>query len=261
MFDSLAIAWHRDLLLLSDDLPIRQIAAELGFRKTCWTQGVLLTARNRRRLDNERYVRATAHLIGAGHDYIGVGGDDLVLALWLDFQAVGGPGPLFNALSSVIGGRHADPVSHVAQVIGFLFRIWADWRTWRAWSTWTWWQRWDNRDTERCRKQATSILLRCLIRERAADYRAMLDEVSRCVGGTDFLIGSLEFRDFFAQWVKGHFLLPTTAALSGREAAGAAASAEKTDKTAAGAGKTRPERSPGRKAKLHRAKHKRQRER
>jgi tetratricopeptide (TPR) repeat protein len=238
LFDSLVIAWQKDLLLLSDDLPIRQVAAELGFRKTCWTHGVLLTARDRRRLDDERYVRATANLIGAGHDYVGIGGDDLVLALWLDFQVVGAPGPLFSALSSVIGGRNADPVSHVSQVIRFLFRTWADWQTWRAWSTWTWWQRWDNSAAERCRKQATSILLRCLIRERVGDYPAMLGDIYRYVGGTHPRGRSLEFRVFFTRWVSGHFLFPTTDALSRQKDAQADASAENADETAVGDGET-----------------------
>ena len=257
LFDSLVIAWQRDLLLLSDDLPIRQVAAEMGFRKICWTHGVLLTARDRRRLDDERYVRATAHLIANGHDYIGIGGDDLVLALWLDFQAVGAPGPLFNALSSVIGGRNADPVSHVSQVIRFLFRTWADWQTWHAWSTWTWWRRWDNPATEHCRKKATSILLRCLIRERIHDYPAMLGDIYRYVGGTDPRGGSLEFRVFFTRWVSGHFLLPTTTALSRQDDAQPNASMENAHECTAGAGDTGPEQRPGPKSKPHRSKHKR----
>jgi hypothetical protein len=43
LFDGLVIAWRKDILLLSDDLPIHQVAADLGFRKTAWTLGVLFT--------------------------------------------------------------------------------------------------------------------------------------------------------------------------------------------------------------------------
>lgn len=259
LFDTLVIAWQKDLLLLSDDLPIRQVAAELGFRKAAWTQGVLLTARDRRRLDNERYVRATAYLIGAGHDFVGVASDDLMLALWLDFQAVGAPGPLFNALSSVIGGRNADPVSHTGQVIRFLRRTWADWQTWHAWSTWTWWHRWDDPATERCRKRATSILLRCLIRERVGDYPVMIANIYRYVGGSDSMRGSPEFRVFLAQWVRGHFLLPTSDGVSRRADVQADASAAKADETAVGVGEPGPGQRPGNRPKSHRSKHERRR--
>nr|WP_294516106.1 hypothetical protein [uncultured Rhodopila sp.] len=51
LFDGLVIAWQKDILLLSVDLPIRQVAAEMGFRKTAWTLGVLFTTRDRSRLD------------------------------------------------------------------------------------------------------------------------------------------------------------------------------------------------------------------
>jgi hypothetical protein len=47
LFDSSVISWQKDLLLLIDDLSIRQVAAELDFRKTTWTRGVMLTARDR----------------------------------------------------------------------------------------------------------------------------------------------------------------------------------------------------------------------
>jgi cellulose synthase operon protein C len=120
IFDGLIISWQNDLLLITDDLPLRQIGNALGFKRSCWTHAVLLAARDGRQLDTERYVRCTAHAIAAGHSFITVNGDDLAVALRLDAESGQAPGQIFDALSAAIGGRNADPSSHTNVVIRFL---------------------------------------------------------------------------------------------------------------------------------------------
>jgi hypothetical protein len=201
IFDNLVVAWHGNLLFVCDDLGIRQLAAAAGFQNTCWTHAVLLAARAKRHLDHERYVPMTALLIGAGHNYIGINGNDLALALWLDFQVHGAPGPMFEALASAIGGRDAEPRSHVSQVTGFLRQIWPVWPAWGAWSGDANLSRWGTEATERGRKVATSLLLRQLISGRHGDYRAMLQAVLAKMGDRP------EFMAFFEVWRRGHFLV------------------------------------------------------
>ena len=182
IFDALIIAMETGLLLVVDDMPIRAMGMMLGFDRSCWTQVALGTARDTGSLPAETYVRCMAHLIGAGHDYIGVSGDDLFAAAGLDAAEGPAPGRVFRALTNVIGGRKAEPVSHVRVVLEFLQKAWSD------------------PSSRPHREATTSLLVRQLLRERHADYPILLRALMYSARRAPDLL------KFLRQWAKGHFI-------------------------------------------------------
>jgi len=182
MLDPLIIAMRRHLLLVTDDMPIRNIGQEMGFRNSCWSQAILLAARSRGIISLDDYIRAAAILIDAGHNYIGVSSLDLARALQLDAVAGQVPGRLFGSLSESIGGKQADPQSHVQAVIGFLTMTWS------------------NPHSMGYRAVGTSLLMRQLIRWRHDDYGPMLRAVISNVRFDSSLVS------FLMAWIRGHFI-------------------------------------------------------
>lgn len=109
IFDSLIIAKQADLLLVTDDLPTREFSRVFTGTGGTWLHQVFWMALDRNLINLDTFVRWTAYLVNAGHDYISVTGEMLVRALRLDAEAGESPGFLFKTLSNVIGGKSADP--------------------------------------------------------------------------------------------------------------------------------------------------------
>lgn len=182
IYDSLAIAMQSGLLLVTDDLPTRELGVAFGFKDSCWMHIVLMAAMVEGHIDQNKYVRLTANLIDAGHNYIGVSGSDLARALLDDSRAGEVPGYLLKALSKAIGGKIADPVSHACAVIEFLFLVWR------------------NPDVWQHREAGTSHLLRQLLRERHEDYVTLLAAVIWGVRSHENIVR------FLTYWTRGHFI-------------------------------------------------------
>ena len=183
-FDSMLVAFQRKMLLVTDDLPSRQLAGGLPGTLTTWQHQIYYAADEARRLDRATYTRWTAELIEAGHNYISVSGLALAHALRLDADAGEGPGRYFKALARMIGGKIADPVSHVGVVVGCLQRMWAE-------ST-----------LEAVRMPAASYLLTQIIRERTADYARILAAIL-----VDIYSSRSAAHSYVVRWLRGHFLL------------------------------------------------------
>ena len=156
LYDALTLAIQRDLLLVTDDMPTRDHGRILGSGRSCWTQIVLRTALHSNRLDAAKYVKSMASLLEAGHNYLGVSGSELAVALKIDLESGNAPGRLFDRLSGTIGGKDAEPQSHVAEVAIFLSLA----------------SRASN--LESCWENAASILVRKLLRWRHTDYVQMM---------------------------------------------------------------------------------------
>jgi cellulose synthase operon protein C len=186
VFDSLALAMQKGQLLITDDLPIREIGRALGFKKSTWLHQVFSVGMNRKRIESDTFVRWSADLIDAGHNYIGISGSVLARSAHLDAQSGNAPGYLFNSFSKVIGGRIAEPRSHIRAVVECLTSIWTD------------------PSTNSFRDQITGLLLSQLVRERETDYAAILRAVMHSVRGLPGLVAYLH------GWVRGHFLPATT---------------------------------------------------
>jgi hypothetical protein len=182
VFDALVLARQSGLLLISDDLPTRQIDSLLGGNGGAWLHVALGAARDQKHIDLDAYVRWSSNLIAAGHNYLGITGLVLSHAARLDAMQGDAVGPLFRTLSEVIGGQSAEPISHVRATLECVFDLWSDPKT------------------RGFRQPVTGHLLRQLVRERTADYPAMLRGIvrsaRRVAGLTDYVRG----------WLRGHFI-------------------------------------------------------
>lgn len=182
IFDALVIAMQKNILLVTDDLPTREIGQVFGFRRSSWLQPVFLVALNKKKIDFDTYTQWMGHLIGAGHSYIGVSSANLICAAQIDHDAGECPGYFFREISRMIGGIVAEPISHINVVVEFLRHVW------------------QTPSTRPYREKSTSLLLEQLTRERTNDYGRILRSVG--VRVTDIP----ELRRYFAAWLTGHFL-------------------------------------------------------
>ena len=183
IFDSLVLAQQTGTLLVTDDLPTREIARLFGGGGGAWLHVVFGVAFDWKHIDWDLYVRWSANLADAGHGYLGVSGSMLAQAARLDAAATGEvPGYLFQTLGLMIGGRDADPASHVNAVVECLKEIWSD------------------SNAASFRQPVTGHLLRQLVRDRAGDYVIILRTV---LGQSRDLP---ELTAYILGWLRGHFL-------------------------------------------------------
>jgi hypothetical protein len=159
IFDSSALAMQKDVLLVTDDLPTREFSRIVSGGGSAWLHQVFSVAFDQERIDLDTFIRWSAHLIHAGHSHLGVSGRILARAAWMDAEVDEAPGYLFKTLSGVIGGRHAEPRSHVMACLGCVRELWSD------------------PSAIAFREPATGLLLRQLTRERSEDYAALLRAV------------------------------------------------------------------------------------
>jgi len=182
IFDSVVLATRTGLLLVTDDRPTREISLLVGGAGGVWLHHVFGMAVDRHHIDVKAYIRWSAQLIEAGHNYISVSGFALTQALRLDSEAGEAPGYLFKTLSKMIGGRGAEPRSHIRACLQCLSDLWADFET----STY--------------RQPATGILLRQLVRERHDDYVLILRVVLHLARDFPQLV------EYIDSWARGHFI-------------------------------------------------------
>jgi cellulose synthase operon protein C len=186
IFDSLFLAMQKELLLITDDMPTREFGRRFGFGRSTWLQPVFMVASSRLKIDFDTYVKWTADLIGAGHNYMCVSGAALIRSAVIDSEAGQCPGYFFKQIGRMIGGAAADPASHISVVIEFLRRVWT------------------SQSTLGYREPVTGLLLNQLIRERTSDYKLILRTVIRCVVDIPVLA------EYLMAWLRGHFLDVTT---------------------------------------------------
>jgi cellulose synthase operon protein C len=182
IFESLTLAILHKTLLVTDDLPTRDFGRALGFQQSTWLHQLLSVSPEQKRIDFDTFVRWSAQLIGFGHNYIGVSGLVLERAVHLDFKLNETPGSLFNAVVRAIGGKNAEPRSHIVAVLGCLRSLWSD------------------SHTTDFREPYTGLLLEQLISERYDDYAAIVEAIIRYVSDLPRLI------EYIKNWARGHFL-------------------------------------------------------
>jgi tetratricopeptide (TPR) repeat protein len=182
IFDGLVLAVQNHLLLVTDDLPTREFSRLVGGDGGVWSYIVFGIALEQKRIDFETYIRWTAHLIDAGHSYVGVSGAALVQALRMDADSGDAPGYYFKTLSRFIGGRGAEPRSHIVACIECLRILWKD------------------NKALNYRKAATGLLLLQLLRERVDDYGIILRTILKYVQQLPDLV------EYIFEWARGHFI-------------------------------------------------------
>ncbi len=182
IFDSLILARQSNLLLVTDDLPTREFDRVFGGSGGAWLHLVFGVALDLQHINLDEYTRWSAQLVSAGHNYLGVSGWVLAHAARLDAEIGEAPSSLFHTLSQMIGGRAAEPNSHVQATFLCLKELWRD------------------KETIRFRRPITSHILRQLIRERNQDFPILLRKL--------FVLskGMLELREYLVTWMRGHFV-------------------------------------------------------
>ncbi len=178
------LARDHGLLLLSDDHDYRRLAAHSNVADSAWLQITLMVARRDDTASEEDYLRAVGMLAAARHDHVCYDAETL-LKLRSDPQF----GEYwFKAACEFIGGRKADPLSHVTVAIGFMAGVWATSLT----------------DSEK--GQACSYMLTKLIRFRA-DWQSLLyvvDNDLRAMARRSVAGASLA-SEYLEKWMRGHF--------------------------------------------------------
>jgi hypothetical protein len=182
IFDSLIVAMQSGILLISDDQPTRAFGQHVKGCAGVSLHQVFLGALHRKKIDSDTFIRWSAELVRAGHSYIGMSGAALARAVQLDAETGEAPGDLFKTLSQVIGGRTAEPKSHVLACIVCLRSLWSDPKSISY------------------RQLATGLLMRQLIHERNSDYVVLVRAVLRHVRDLGDLV------EYIRSWVRGHFL-------------------------------------------------------
>jgi hypothetical protein len=181
-FDDVYAANGSRRILLADDLFTRQVAGLLGTPATS-LQPVLMAARNRGVLSREHYTKAITDLADIGQEFISIDAPTLETALKLDRnEGEEGIGQRFKTATKVLGGKKADPDSHCLVAAAFIDSLWSL----------------PNKKNGDC--QATSYLLRELLKGRTKDYQVILNTIDQR------LALRREFRIYLRQWAKGHFL-------------------------------------------------------
>jgi len=183
IFDGLVLARQTGALLVTDDFPTRVIDRVVGGNGDAWLHAVLGVALDWKHIELDQYVRWSADLVNSGHGYLGVSGAVLAHAARFDAASGDAPGYLFRTLSQMIGGRAAEPVSHIRAAIGCLRDLWDDHRT------------------VDFRQPVTGHLLQQLVREREQDCPIILRTV------VAWAQGSPELVEYIRGWLRGHFLL------------------------------------------------------
>jgi tetratricopeptide (TPR) repeat protein len=124
--DEVFIALNENLLLLSDDQRLRAMALELGVLRSAWTQWALGVAAEQKIATVDQYVTWSAQLVAMGHAYIGVTPQVLLRGLKLDVDegVVRTPSGRFVWLTRALGGRAAEPVSHMRVVGAVINAVW-----------------------------------------------------------------------------------------------------------------------------------------
>lgn len=182
VFDSLILARRTDLLFVTDDLPMREFDRMLRGEASAWLHVVFGVALDWKHIGFDRYVRWSANLVDAGHNYLGVSAHMLAHAARMDAETGTAPGTLFKTISTMIGGRTAERNSHVNAVLGCLRELWAD------------------HTTIGFRQPVTGHLLRQLVRERTDDYIVILQTVLKRVHDLPALAR------YVHGWLRGHLL-------------------------------------------------------
>lgn len=127
----IALAMENQLLLISDDLHLRQIADAEAWDRHCWLQAMALEFRDQDLLDAQTYARVAAQCAFSGKHFVTVDTQSLLALLGLDEND-----GAFAILAQRIGGPSADMPSHTSVVVDVSVQVWtiglAHWKKGRA---------------------------------------------------------------------------------------------------------------------------------
>jgi tetratricopeptide (TPR) repeat protein len=190
ILDGIVLAREQRNLLVTDDLPIRELNRVLEGGASAWLQVVFSVALDWKHIELDQYVRWTAALVDAGRNYLSVTGPVLAHAARLDARGGEAPGHLFRTLGQLVGGHIAEPVSHINATLMCLSELWEDHRA------------------AAYREPVTSHLLNQLVSYRYEDYADILRILFVETRNSPAL------STYIQSWINGHFFAKAVFATS-----------------------------------------------
>ena len=186
LFDPIHLAREQGLILLSEDLNLRQFAAQNGVIGGAWLQVVLNVLAADGVLSDRDYVIGVGMLGAVRHDHLWLEAPSLIGMLTLDDPRAFA---LYEAAIRFMGGPKAEMRSHLSVTIDLMRSIWTtqlpEWQKGRA----------------------VGRLLEQLVRSRPQDWKAMLHildgEFAAATKRGDAL--ALRAHDYLSEWITGHF--------------------------------------------------------
>lgn len=182
--DPFIIARSEAMLLLSDDLTLRTLAAQEAGVDGAWLQVALRMAQRAGTMTEQDFLRGVGILAAMRHDHVWL--DAGTLRALLTGEAFGEM--WFDSALEFIGGKKADIDSHLTVVFEFLCTIWS--------TALPHWQK----------GRACGQLLDKLLRGRA-EWKAVLHLLDRNLGIAirRGIAGAIPARQYVTDWIRGHF--------------------------------------------------------
>ncbi|MCB1484523.1 MAG: tetratricopeptide repeat protein, partial [Hyphomicrobiaceae bacterium] len=186
IFDPIKLARSEGLIILSEDLNLRQYSAQHGVKGGAWLQVVLNVFAGNGQISEDEYLVAVGMLGAVRHDHLWLDGQTMLRMLTLeDSRAFA----LFESAIQFMGGRNADMLSHISVTLDMMRGVWLtklpDWQKGRA----------------------VGRLLEQLVRSRPNDWKTVLHvldaELAKHVRRGDQL--AHRARTYLADWITGHF--------------------------------------------------------
>lgn len=186
IFDPINLARTEDVIILSEDLKIRQYAASQGVKGGAWLQVVLNVLAENGLITRDQYLVGIGTLGALRHEHLSLDAQTLLEMLALDDPRAF---TLFNAAIQFIGGRNAHMPAHIAVSVDTMRGAWRlNLPSWQQ-------------------SRVIGRLLTQLVRSRPDDWKAVLHvvdaELAKYAHVGDHL--SQRARDYLVDWIKGHF--------------------------------------------------------
>ena len=181
MLDAVALAFTSGTLLVCDDLALRGMHAAGGGKMSAWLHAVLSEASARGRISSANFTQHTVDMIRAGQTHLGISGGIIAVGIEQDCLQSGRIGERSRALAGRLGGREAEPLSHLQAACEAIGQLWS------------------TNSVRPVREPATGLILERLIRERD-DWRRLIGVVE------DFASNIPGLQEYVRGWARGHFL-------------------------------------------------------
>lgn len=186
IFDPIKLARSEGLIILSEDLNLRQYAAQHGVKGGAWLQVALNVLAADNQITEDEYLVAVGVLGAMRHDHLWLDGQTMLRMLTLEDPRAFA---LFESAIQFMGGRNAEMFSHIGVTLDMMRGVWLiklpDWQKGRA----------------------VGRVVDQLVRSRPNDWKAVLHvldaELEKYVRRGDQL--ARRARDYLADWIMGHF--------------------------------------------------------
>lgn len=191
LLEPIRIARSKDVLLLSDDLHFRQLAQQMGVRRSAWLQAVGLDLLGQRSMSRHEYALLVARLANRRHHFLSLDTDTLLELLDLENDE---DDLTFNLVARNIGGPQAHLQTHANVFMEFAARVWncrmPSWRKGRA----------------------IGRLLENLLNGRGSQTNELLDAIEKLLSSRRSTLDQHYdlALDYVQGWRRGHFLSAST---------------------------------------------------